>query len=94
MYRLTRLQNGLTVATAEMPHMASISLGVWVGVGGRHEPAGLNGASHFYGVYETSDGRWFSLGSIEPHFYEALTNVLGIEEMRHEQHNQARWPEF
>lgn len=27
--------------------MASISLGVWVGVGGRHEPAGLNGASHF-----------------------------------------------
>ncbi|MST94143.1 MAG: insulinase family protein [Pedosphaera sp.] len=47
MYRLTRLQNGLTVATAEMPHMASISLGVWVGVGGRHETAGLNGASHF-----------------------------------------------
>lgn len=54
----------------------------------------LNGASHFYGVYETSDNRWFSLGSIEPHFYEALTDVLGIEEMRHEQHNQARWPEF
>jgi crotonobetainyl-CoA:carnitine CoA-transferase CaiB-like acyl-CoA transferase len=54
----------------------------------------LNGAAHFYNVYETKDGRWFSLGSIEPHFYEALTNVLGIEEMRHEQMNQARWPEF
>ena len=54
----------------------------------------LNGVSHFYGVYETSDGRWFSLGSIEPHFYQALTDVLGIEEMRNEQMNQARWPEF
>lgn len=47
MYRLTRLSNGLTVATAEMPHMASICLGLWVGVGGRHETAGMNGASHF-----------------------------------------------
>ncbi len=54
----------------------------------------LNGISHFYNVYQTKDGRWFSLGSIEPHFYEALTNVLGIEEMRHEQHNSARWEEF
>ena len=54
----------------------------------------LNGKAHFYNVYKTKDDRWFSLGSIEPHFYEALTNVLGIEEMRNEQYNQARWPEF
>ncbi len=27
--------------------MASVSLGLWVGVGGRHEPAELNGVSHF-----------------------------------------------
>jgi len=47
MYQVTRLANGLTVATAEMPHMASVSLGLWVGVGGRHEPAELNGVSHF-----------------------------------------------
>lgn len=47
MYRVTRLQNGLTLATAEMPHMASICLGIWVGVGGRHESPELNGASHF-----------------------------------------------
>ncbi|MFN0145485.1 MAG: CaiB/BaiF CoA transferase family protein [Dehalococcoidia bacterium] len=54
----------------------------------------LNGAAPFYGVYATSDGRWFSLGSIETHFYDALINILGIEEMRTEQFNQARWPEF
>jgi predicted Zn-dependent peptidase len=47
MYRVTRLPNGLTVATAEMPHLASVSLGWWVAVGGRFEPAALNGASHF-----------------------------------------------
>jgi predicted Zn-dependent peptidase len=46
-YHVTHLKNGLTVATAEMPHMASVSLGLWVGVGGRYEPAELNGISHF-----------------------------------------------
>jgi predicted Zn-dependent peptidase len=47
MYQATRLENGLTVATAEMPHMASVSLGIWVGVGGRYEAEPLSGASHF-----------------------------------------------
>lgn len=46
-FRVSRHENGLTVITSEMPHMASISLGVWVGVGGRHEPAALSGVSHF-----------------------------------------------
>jgi predicted Zn-dependent peptidase len=46
-YHVTRLPNGLTVATAEMPHMASVSLGLWVGIGARYEPAGLNGVCHF-----------------------------------------------
>lgn len=45
--RISRLSNGLTVVTSEMPHMASVSLGLWVGVGGRFEPAELSGASHF-----------------------------------------------
>jgi predicted Zn-dependent peptidase len=47
MYKVTRLPNGLTVATAEMPHMTSVSLGLWVGVGGRYEPAEVNGVCHF-----------------------------------------------
>jgi len=47
MYQITRLKNGLTIATAEMPHMASVSLGIWVGVGGRYEPAEISGVSHF-----------------------------------------------
>src|SRR6202795_1812235 len=47
MNRITRLPNGLTIATEEMPHMASVSLGLWVGVGGRYEPEDLCGVSHF-----------------------------------------------
>jgi predicted Zn-dependent peptidase len=47
MYNVTKLKNGLTIATAEMPHMTSVSLGLWVGVGGRYEPAETNGVCHF-----------------------------------------------
>jgi predicted Zn-dependent peptidase len=47
MYQVTRLENGLTVATAEMPHSPSVSLGIWVGVGGRYEPEAWSGVSHF-----------------------------------------------
>ena len=47
MYTTTRLANGLTIATAEMPHMTSVSVGLWVGVGSRYEPAEQNGVCHF-----------------------------------------------
>src|SRR4051794_8908513 len=47
MYRVSRLDNGLTIASAEMPHMTSVSLGFWVAVGSRYEPAELNGVCHF-----------------------------------------------
>ncbi len=47
MYQVSHHKTGLTVVTAEMPHMASISLGIWVSVGGRYEPAALSGVSHF-----------------------------------------------
>jgi predicted Zn-dependent peptidase len=46
-YHLTRLPDGPTIATAEMPHMASVAVGLWVGVGGRYEPADHSGVAHF-----------------------------------------------
>ena len=45
--RETRLANGLRLVTERMPEARSVSLGVWVGVGGRDEPEALSGASHF-----------------------------------------------
>ncbi len=47
MYRVTELSNGLRVATAEMPQMESVSIGLWVGIGGRYEPKRVSGISHF-----------------------------------------------
>jgi predicted Zn-dependent peptidase len=45
--RETRLANGIRLVTERMPEARSVSLGVWVGVGGRDEPGELAGASHF-----------------------------------------------
>ena len=46
-YRVTTLANGARIATAAMPHMKSVTVGVWVGVGGRHESVEDCGISHF-----------------------------------------------
>lgn len=41
-----KLPNGLTVVTDEMASVESVSLGAWIGVGTRHEPAEINGVAH------------------------------------------------
>ena len=46
-YHLTTLPNGTRVATIEMPHMQSVSVGIWAAVGGRYEPNRVCGISHF-----------------------------------------------
>jgi predicted Zn-dependent peptidase len=46
-YQAAQLPNGVRVVTAEMPHMHSVSVGLWVGTGSRYEPAQLNGVCHF-----------------------------------------------
>ncbi len=43
---ITRLANGLTVASDTIAAVETVSLGVWVGVGTRHEPAAINGVAH------------------------------------------------
>lgn len=45
--RLTKLPNGLRIATCEMPHAETAAMGIWASVGGRHEPGRLSGISHF-----------------------------------------------
>lgn len=47
MIKTDTLPNGLRVVTSEMPHMESVSIGFWVGVGSRYETPKENGASHF-----------------------------------------------
>src|SRR3546814_20259747 len=44
--RVTRLDSGLTVVTDAMPSVESASVGLWVGVGTRHETPAENGLAH------------------------------------------------
>jgi predicted Zn-dependent peptidase len=46
-YRKDVLPNGVRVVTESTPHIASTSLGFWVGVGSSVEPPDLAGVSHF-----------------------------------------------
>jgi predicted Zn-dependent peptidase len=46
-YHTTTLPNGTRIASVDMPHMRSVSVGFWVGVGGRHESQRECGISHF-----------------------------------------------
>jgi len=40
----------------------------------------LDGGAHFYDTYQCSDGKWISLGSIEPQFYALMLEKTGIND--------------
>ncbi len=46
-FKRTTLNNGIRVITERMPHVRSVTIGFWVGVGARDEPQEISGISHF-----------------------------------------------
>ncbi len=55
----------------------------------------LDSGSHFYDTYETSDGGYISLGSIEPQFYALLVEKAGLDkEEFSSQMDRDRWPDY
>jgi alpha-methylacyl-CoA racemase len=55
----------------------------------------LDSGAHFYDVYETADGKYISVGSIEPQFYELLLKHTGIDDPDYKnQMDSKKWPEF
>ncbi len=66
-------------------------LGLWKD---ERESNTLDGGSHFYDTYETADGKWVSIGSIEPQFYALLLDKLGLsgDPEFAGQTDQTRWP--
>ena len=53
----------------------------------------LDSAAHFYDTYETKDGKYVSIGSIEPQFYALLMEKAGLDkETFGFQMNQKEWP--
>ena len=53
----------------------------------------LDGAAHFYDTYECADGKWVSIGSIEPQFYALLRHHAGVADDAafDAQHDRAAW---
>jgi alpha-methylacyl-CoA racemase len=51
----------------------------------------LDTGAPFYETYETADGQWISVGSIEPKFFRNLVTTLGLDVDLVSQHDQASW---
>ncbi|MFQ5696987.1 MAG: CaiB/BaiF CoA transferase family protein [Myxococcota bacterium] len=66
------------------------SLGLW------RDERGVNlldTGAHFYDTYETRDGKYVSIGSIEPQFYALLLQLTGLEgEDLPRQNDRTAWP--
>ena len=43
---LTRLPSGLRIVSESRPELETVSVGMWVNIGARHEPKALNGITH------------------------------------------------
>ncbi len=54
----------------------------------------LNGAVPSYHVYETADGRWLSIGCLEPWFWQELCQALGCPEFIPHQNNREKFAEM
>jgi alpha-methylacyl-CoA racemase len=53
----------------------------------------LDGGAHFYDTYETADGKWVSIGSIEPQFYALLLEKAGLSDPDFQaQMDRSKWP--
>jgi alpha-methylacyl-CoA racemase len=53
----------------------------------------LDTGAHFYDTYETRDGKYMSVGPIEPQFYHLLKEKMELDDAEFEpQFDMARWP--
>jgi len=55
----------------------------------------IDGGAHFYDAYECADGRWLSLGAIEPQFHAVLVKGMGLPPNAFPaQMSREGWPEY
>lgn len=76
-------------------HLATLVHGL-LGEGGWVDERGANlldGGAPFYDVYECADGRFVAVGALEPQFWRALVDGLGVgDELEGDQHDREAWP--
>lgn len=63
-------------------HLNAMTAAFLASGGYREERAAnlLDGGAAYYDIYETADGRHMSVGALEPQFYDALLDLLGLTE--------------
>jgi alpha-methylacyl-CoA racemase len=67
-------------------------MGVWTDERGTNM---LDGGAPYYDTYECADGRYVSVGAIEPQFYAAMLDGLGLKPAELPgQNDRSRWPEL
>ncbi|KAL8625439.1 hypothetical protein ACOMHN_018584 [Nucella lapillus] len=84
---LERHTSGLGQVIDANMTQGSAYLGSWlwksqdaIGIWGRPRGANLlDGGTAFYDVYETKDGKFMSVGSLEPQFFQALIQGLNLD---------------
>ncbi|MGJ9422332.1 CaiB/BaiF CoA transferase family protein [Aeromicrobium sp. CF3.5] len=56
----------------------------------------LDSGAPFYDVYETSDGRWMSVGGLEPQFYAAMEQLLDpfLDGALPDRNDPRQWPQL
>src|SRR5580698_1954652 len=96
-YERTRSGSGQVVDAAMVDGAALLttmfheirSMSLW------HDERGTNSmdtGSHYYNVYETSDGEFLSVGAMEPHFYRSFMLGLGfVDENIPPQDDESQW---
>lgn len=66
-----------------------LASGAWEPVRGRNL---LDGGAPFYRCYECADGRYLAIGAIEPQFFRAMMNGLGLDPDARDQADRDGWP--
>jgi alpha-methylacyl-CoA racemase len=95
---VTRSGRGQVIDAAMVDGAASLmtmthsfrAMGLWNDERGTNM---LDTGAHYYDVYETADGRYVSVGSIESQFYAELLRLTGLEgEDLPAQNDRSQWP--
>jgi len=55
----------------------------------------LDGERPYYDTYETKDGKYLSVGPLEPQFYKVMIEKVGVDPVEFaDQENAAKWPGY
>ncbi len=54
----------------------------------------LDSGAYFYDCYTTRDGKYLSVGALEPKFFAQLLQLAGLDPAHYTQEPQHRWPEL